>query len=168
MVGLLGLAPPVGARSKRAGAKRLQWDRFAPKGLGISLTKPRTLKMKRLNKKRHGYVTYSGTERLTGTRFTLYVVRAKRTAARLTKDVPRLTGIAASKWLPALALGATRGFAFLHARISRSAAGLGTAALVARHGRRALSYVIVVQAPMAVAIRHLADFQKALRSMKAR
>ena len=42
-----------------------------------------------------------------------------------------------------------------------------TAVLLARHGKRALSYVLVVRVQMGVAVTHLADFKKAYFGLKA-
>ncbi|MFH2005481.1 MAG: hypothetical protein ABI333_02730 [bacterium] len=163
---LLGGTAPARAAGKHAGPKPFQWNRFAPKGLGISVVKPTTLTLKKKTT-RHGYLRYEGIEKITKTRFALFVIKSGRTADQLHKDVPRLTGIPTDKWLPVLALGATRGFAYLQAVISRHKPGTGSSVLLARHQKRALSYVLLVEAQMGVAVTYAAAFKKAFLGLKA-
>jgi len=165
-VALLGHTAPTQAGGKHATPKPFKWNRFTPKGLGISVVKPTTLKLKRKSTK-HGYLVYEGVDAITKTRLTLFVINHGRTADQLKKDVPRLTGIPASKWLPVLTLGATRGFAYMQGQISRHKPGYAASVVLARHQKRALSYVLMVNVHMGVAMTYASSFKKAFLGLKA-
>lgn len=130
------------------------------------MAKPTTLKLKTQPTK-NSYLTFAGTDTVTHTKFTLYVRRAGRTPAQLKADLTGLTGIAVAKMLPLMSIGAVRGFKWQRSLLYRPANGLATAVLIARHNKRALSYVLVVQVQMGVARTYLADFKKAYFGLKA-
>lgn len=162
----LALAAPAAAGGRGGGRKQLKWDNFRPKGLGINVAKPTTLKMKKQPSKQ-GYLTFTGTDTLTHTKFTLHVRKAGRTAAQLKADLLGLTGIAAAKMIPLMSIGAVRGFKWQQTLLHRPVSGMATAVLIARHGKRSLSYVIVVRVRMGVAVTYLTDFKKAYFGLKA-
>jgi hypothetical protein len=162
----LFLSAPLHAGGRGSGRKTLTWDSFRPRGLGIHVTKPSTLKLKPRKVKR-GYVTFSGTDTVTGTKLTLYVRRAGRSAAQLKADLRGLTGIAATQMIPLMSLGATRGFQWQQGLLHNPASGVATGVLLARHAKRALSYVLVVTVHIGVATRYLPDFKQAYLGLKA-
>jgi len=164
--GWLMVSAPAAAGGRGGGRKQLKWNSFRPKGLGICVAKPTTLKVKKQPAKK-GYLAFTGTDTVTRTRFTLYVRKAGRTAAQLKADLSGLTGIAATKMLPLMNIGAVRGFTWQQSLLYRPASGLATAVLIARHGTRALSYVLVVRVQIGVATTYLADFRKAYFGLKA-
>lgn len=160
------LAPPAAAGGRSVSRKQLQWNQFRPKGLGINVTKPTTLKMKKLPAKK-GYLAYAGADRVTGTKFTLYVRKASRSVLQLKADLGGLTGVTSSKMIPLMNLGAVRGFKWQQGLLYRATTGAATAVLLARHAKRALSYVLVVQVHISVATTYMADFKKAYFGLKA-
>jgi len=168
LIAILGSAQgaPAAAGGRGSARKPLKWNNFRPKGLGINVAKPTTLKLKKQPNK-NSYLAFAGTDTVSHTRFTLYVRRAGRTPAQLKADLAGLTGIAAAKMLPLMSIGAVRGFKWQQSLLYRPGTGLATAVLIARHNKRALSYVLVVQVQMGVAMTYLADFKKAYFGLKA-
>lgn len=162
----LALSAPAAAGGRGGGRKQLKWNHFRPKGLSINVAKPTTLKLKKQPAKK-GYLAFAGTDTVTRTKLTLYVRKAGRTAAQLKADLLGLTGIAATKMLPLMNIGAVRGFKWQQSLLYRTASGLATAVLIARHQTRALSYVLVVRVQIGVATTYLADFKKAYLGLKA-
>ncbi len=162
----LALAVPATAGGRGGARKQLKWNNFRPKGLGINVRKPTTLKLGHRPAIR-GYLAFMGTDTVTGTKFTLYVRKAGCTAAQLKADLKKLTSISATKMLPLMSLGAVRGFKWQRSLLYRPASGLATAVLMARHAKRALSYVLVVRVQIGVATTYLADFKKAYFGLKA-
>jgi hypothetical protein len=154
------------AGGRGSARKQLKWNNFRPKRLGINVAKPTTLKLKRRPMKK-GYLAFSGTDTVTGVKFTLYVKKAGRTAAQLKTDLQGLTSIAATKMIPLMHLGAVRGFKWQQSLLYRSTTGLATAVLIARHATRALSFVLVVRVQIGVATTYLADFKKAYFGLRA-
>lgn len=171
LLGFTGLLPaPVeaGGRAGQAGRpKPFRFDRYEPKGFGISVFKPVPLKMRRLPKMRRGFTVFSGREPKTGTRFTLYALQGKRNRTALLTDVAALTGVPASQFLRVLARGAGRGFAWQEGYYGQPRAGHTVSALVLKHAKRPLVYVIVVEVAMGVATRYMSAFTKAYRGLKA-
>lgn len=163
----LALAGPVAAGGRGSARKPLTWNNFRPKGLAINVAKPTTLKLKKQATKR-GYLAFAGTDTVTKTRFTLYVRKAGRTPAQVKADLVGLTGIATAKMIPLMSIGAVRGFKWQQSLLYRPASGMATAVLIARHGKRALSYVLVVRVHIGVATTYLADFKKAYFGLRAR
>ena len=162
----LALVFPAHAGGRGTGRKALTWNVFRPKGLGLQVAKPTTLKLQKVKPKR-GYLVFTGKDTVTGTKLTLYILRAGRTAAQLKADLPGLIGLSAATMLPLLSVGATRGFQWQQSLLHRPASGLATGVLLARHGKRALSYILVVTVHIGVATRYLRDFQKAYLGLKA-
>ena len=165
---VLALVPagPVAAGGRGSARKKLTWNHFRPKGLAINVAKPTTLKLKKQATKK-GYLAFAGTDTVTKTKFTLYVRNAGRTPAQIKADLAGLTGIAATKMIPLMSIGAVRGFKWQQSLLYRPASGLATAVLIARHGKRALSYALVVRVHIGVATTYLADFKKAYYGLKA-
>jgi len=160
------LPTPAQAGGRGGSRKQLKWNNFRPKGLGINVAKPTTLKLKRLPPKM-GYIAFSGTDTVTRTKFTLYVHKTGRRAAQLKADLLKLTSIATPKMIPLMSLGAVRGFKWQQSLLYRPARGLTTGVLIARHAKRALSYVLLVRVQLGVATTYLADFKKAYFGLKA-
>jgi len=169
-LGLSWGSPPARA-SGRAGAagrpKPFTFDRFEPKGYAISVYKPKQMKLRATGKTRQGYREFSGRDPVTGTRFTLYARRAARTRAQLEADASRLTGIKAGHFLKLLARGASQGFAWQVGYYGQPKPGFTTSALVLRHAKRPIVYILVVSVSMAMATRYLGEFRKAYSGLKA-
>ncbi len=166
MAASMTLATPALSGGRGGGRKQLKWSSFRPKGLGINVAVPTTLKMKKQPTKK-GYLAFAGTDSVTGTKFTLFVRKAGRTAAQLKGDLTGLTGIAATKMIPLMSVGAVRGFKWQQSLLHRSPTGMATGVLISRHAKRALSYALVVRVQIGVAMKYLPDFKKAYFGLKA-
>lgn len=164
----LALSPSEAPAAGRATPPvTFQWDRYAPKGSGISVLKPTSLKLAPRKAAVRGYRVHAGREPQTGTRLTLYVTSGKKTQAELEQDLYALTGQPAKAWLAVLQRGPTSGFSWQRALYRQSPTHQTQSALLLAHGTRPLSYIVLVEVDFTVGSRNAKMFDKAYRGLHA-
>jgi hypothetical protein len=166
LVAIATAVAPGRAAAPAAPPVTFQFDRFEPKGLGISVLKPTGLALA-TRPDAHGFKVFQGTEPQTRTQVTLFVVTAARSPEALAASLPALTGIPAKRWMAVESAGPTRGFAWQRGHVAVPRPGITTAALLLRHGQRDLSYVLVVETLLANTVRYSGFYQQAYTGLRA-